>query len=462
MNKFELLKQLMSQSGNPEKDPDYMKDQYQLPLDQRIQDIKGMTRNPELYKSLPVTEYEEPASNNIWYAPDELVAGAIAPGVQRGLQVAGPRAFKTLQAMGKATPTLANEAGVISLEGAGTRVGKELDVKEGESIVDAARKSLIKDVDDSRLAGRGIADMSGSTDDDAYKALLNWAEKLGQHIKVGTPEVKGAAATHNVGKNLITLDKSLVDPYDKMGILSHELQHADDINIGRKVLEKWNPGEPVPSIGRVEVSQFPQNKLELLNKLDPNLTQGIKQDQNSIKLARALAAQADYYARMGDTKKAVELMNAIKYNHHASNPNFELQKGLEPLFKTAKELTPEEQELAKLLNMFPDSPKPESVNPFHEEFKHLFDPAKKISASKSLKPKTLDDLAKIAVEKSLAEEAATDSAGRSSPYLRASATKAMRRFADERRRLGLTDQEQINIYTKYYRELLDKLKKDKE
>ena len=114
MNKFELLKQLMSQSGNSEKQKDYMEDQYNLPLDQRIQDIKGMARNPELYKSLPVTEYEEPASNDIWYAPDELVAGAVAPGVQKAIQKGVPASFKVLKSMAQSSPgILANEVGAI-------------------------------------------------------------------------------------------------------------------------------------------------------------------------------------------------------------------------------------------------------------------------------------------------------------------------------------------------------------
>lgn len=74
---------------------------------------------------------------------------------------------------------------------------------------------------------------------------------------------------------------------------------------------------------------------------------------------------------------------------------------------------------------------------------------------------SLDELAKIAVEKKLIAEQAEDAAGRSSPYIRASATKAMRRFGDARRAQGLTDQDQINIYTKHYQELLKKYKGDK-
>ncbi len=114
MNQFQLLKALMSNSAdNAERQPDYMQDQYQLPLDQRIQDIKGMARNPQ-YKEIPVMEKEEGASNDMWYAPDELIAGGVAPSIQQGLKKGAPVAFKALKSMAQDAPgILANEAGSV-------------------------------------------------------------------------------------------------------------------------------------------------------------------------------------------------------------------------------------------------------------------------------------------------------------------------------------------------------------
>lgn len=246
--------------------------------------------------------------------------------------------------------------GIISNRGAkSTRVGRELALKGGETIKEAANRAIKIDPETFKLSGLGDIDASGKMMQDYFKGLKEQYDKYGtkviddpsllkgkeaKQIQEMLESAKGAAGFYSPSQNLMVMNpKYAGDKATEATIKSHELRHVKDKfeNTSPEDFLNYNVFDPKK---REEVAAIAKLK-------KPNIETTDIENQSYKEMAR----KARQMAREGKVDQATDLMNALKTRHISGVKNLELENTLRPLVSTMDEITPEE---AEYLKRFPE------------------------------------------------------------------------------------------------------------
>lgn len=269
-------------------------------------------------------------------APDYLLAGAAAPGIQAEYPLLKEHLKRKL----------ADESGVLGQRSAKTIVGQLAEVEPGETIQQVIPKLLREDYGLQTLPGIGAAESEGKSAQQFGKSLKESLEKKGVPIYSGSNQTPTSRKyfqenpNHNgvfsTPEGEIWLNPEVRDPYKTLSVLTHESQHVDDL-LQNKIPEKFrNYGEkirlnselkPIQSIYETSFPEYKNNKYSMLTHY------------------------ADDLIREGKIEEGVALLNNLKKNHFGDFKNFELEKSLQPIVQNMDEFTPEEAEFLK--NHFP-------------------------------------------------------------------------------------------------------------
>lgn len=246
--------------------------------------------------------------------------------------------------------------GIISNRGAkSTRVGRELALKGGETIKEAANRALKIDPETFRLSGLGDIDASGKMTEDYFKALKEQYDKYGTRV-IDDPNLlkgreakevqemlesaKGAAGFYAPSKNLMVMNpKYSGDKATEATVKSHELRHVKDKfqNTSPEDFLNYNVFDPKKREEVAAIAKLKKPKIETTDVEN--------------KYYADIARKARQLAKEGKVDQATDLMNALKTRHISGVKNLELENTLRPLVSTMDEITPEE---AEYLKRFPE------------------------------------------------------------------------------------------------------------
>lgn len=161
-----------------------------------------------------------------WYSPDELVAGAMAPGVLR----AGSSMVKAAPAI------LGNEGGWISAEAAKTALAKKLGLKEGDDLI---KHGLQKVLENPHTAS-GLMEASKrpliTPQQIIEEKIAAIKGKGGNVLSRSRAEIEAQAQTPGTqalfdptGKTpIISIPDDVKDPHSYLSKLFHESKHLDE------------------------------------------------------------------------------------------------------------------------------------------------------------------------------------------------------------------------------------------
>lgn len=268
-----------------------------------------------------------------------------------------PDDFIDPSAMGKAgikvgAKGLPLALGIISNRGAkSTRVGRELALKGGETIKEAANRAIKMDPETFKLSGLGDIDASGKMMEDYFRTLKDQYDKYGTRV-IDDPSLlkgkeakqiqellesaKGAAGFYAPDRNLMVMNpKYAADKATEATVKSHELRHVKDKfeNTTPEDFLNYNVFDPKK---REEIAEIAKLK-------KPKIKDVITENKSYADIAR----KARQLAREGKVDQATDLLSALKARHIGGAKNLELENTLRPLVTTMDDITPEEIEYLK-------------------------------------------------------------------------------------------------------------------
>lgn len=307
--------------------------------------LKSQTLKEEALRRLsgyPTSEQDvgqeyDPGIVNPMLAPDDVV---------------GPAELKAAALGGKAMITggaMPIAAGIINSRAARTAMGRLLELKPGQTIMEAGRRIIADEPDAVGYGGIGAAESAGKTMKDYISSKLDEARKLGTQVyenpsQLGNlaPEyektLKSAAGLYEPATNRIILNPKAGTPIEALAnTAGHEVEHAKDALVNNADLSQMvnyaelNPEKKAALIKHMENIGYPTSNLSGKFGNDYNKLNELAQSQ----------------AMLGETKNPEALVNMLKQGHFSNYKNYELENAMNPLVKSMDELTPEELQYLK-------------------------------------------------------------------------------------------------------------------
>lgn len=280
-------------------------------------------------------------------APDDLLGPAELKAAALGGKALATGGAKVLAGKG-----IAPVMGVLGSRAAKTTVGRLLELKPEQEIMEAARRIIAEEPDAVGMGGIGAAESAGKSLKSYIGSKLDEARNLGAKVyespsalgKIAPEDAKileSAAGFYQPSTNRLVLNPKTGAPLEELAnTAGHEVEHVKDA-----LLHKANMDDMV-------------NYADMT----PDKAKGILQHLSDINfpISELSGKDADMYQKLlelaqsqamtGEIKNPLKLVNLAKGGHFSKYKNYELENAMRPLAETMVEASPRE---FKFLKEFP-------------------------------------------------------------------------------------------------------------